>query len=230
MDEKQKYRKEVEDERIKEQYRVEHPKITRVMKNAEKNYPGLIAWIRRELNSSHEPSSWSKGAQGEETIGRKLEELSQGRGFITIHDRLIPGSVANIDHIVVTSSKVFVIDAKNYADKIDFGKLLAPYFGGKAILKINGRNRNNLLEGVEKQVRIVEQLLAKAGIDIPVQGVLAFVKAKWEMAFFLRPKSVNGVLLNSRGLHSIFRNVPLVDREIVLQITRQLLEDLPPAS
>jgi len=230
MDEKQKYRKEVEDERIKAQYRAEHPKITRVMKNAEKNYPGLIAWIRRELNSSHEPSSWSKGAEGEEIVGRNLDELSQERGFITIHDRLIPGSFANIDHIVVTSSKVFVVDAKNYADKIDFGKLLAPYFGGKAILKINGRNRNILLESVEKQVRIVEQLLAKAGIDIPVQGALAFVKANWNMTFFLRPKSINGVLLNSRGLHSIFRDVPPVDREIVLKIAKQLLADLPPAS
>jgi len=230
MDEKRKYRKEVEDEGIKEQYRAEHPKITRVMKNAEENYPRLITWIRRELNSSHEPSSWSKGAEGEEIVGRKLEELSQGRGFITIHDRLIPGLFANIDHIVVTSSKVFVVDAKNYADKIDFGKLLAPYFGGKAILKINGRNRNNLLEGVEKQVRIVEHLLAKAGIDIPVQGVLAFVKAKWAMGSFLCPKSINGVLLNSRGLHSIFRSVPPVDRDIVLRIAKQLLEDLLPAS
>jgi len=230
MDEKQKYRIEVEDEGIKERYRAEHPKIARVMKNAENSYPSLIAWMRRELNTSHELSSWSKGAEGEEIVGRELEELSQGSGFITIHDRLIPGQVANIDHIVVTSSKVFVVDAKNYADKIDFGKLLAPYFGGKAILKINGRNRNKLVESVEKQVRIVEQLLAKAGIDIPVQGVLAFVNAKWGMTFFLRPKSINGVLLNSRGLHSIFRSVPPVDREIVLRIAKQLLEDLRPAS
>lgn len=230
MDEKRKHRKGVEDERIKEQYRAEHPKFTRVMKSTEKNYPRLIAWMRRELNSSNEPSSWSKGAEGEEIVGRKLEELSQRSGFITIHDRLIPGSVANIDHIVVTSSKVFVVDAKNYAGKIDFGKLLAPYFGGKAILKVNGRNRNKLLEDVEKQVRIVEQLLAKAGIEIPVQGVLTFVKAKWEMTFFLRPKSINGVLLNSRGLHSIFQSVPPVDREIVLKIAKQLLEDLPSAS
>ena len=76
----------------------------------------------------------------------------------------------------------------------------------------------------------MEQLLAKAGIDIPVQGVLAFVKAKWELGFFLRPKSINGVFLNSRGLHSIFRSVPPVDNEIVLRTAKQLLEDLPPAS
>ena len=196
----------------------------------EKNFPELIAKAQRELDSTNEPSSWRKGAEGEEIVGRILEDLSQGRGFITIHDRQIPGSVANIDHIVVTRVKVFVVDAKNYADKIDFGKLLALYFGGKAILKINGRNRNDLREGIEKQVQIVEQLLAKAGIDIPVQGVLAFVRAKWDMAFFLRPKSINGVLLNSRGLRSIFRSVPVADHEAVLRIAKQLLEDLSPAS
>ncbi len=230
MDEKRRYRKEVEDEAIKKQYRAEHPKTTRVMNNAEKNFPRLIAWVRRELNSSNEPSSWRKGAEGEEFVGRILEELSQGRGFITIHDRLIPGSVANIDHIVVTNSKVFVVDAKKYAGKIDFGKLLAPYFGGKAILKINGRNSNSLLEGVEKQVRVVEQVLAKAGIDIPVQGVLAFVNATWGEVSILRPKSINGILLNSQGLHSIFRSVPPVDPGNVLMIAKQLLEDLPSAS
>lgn len=229
MDEKRRFRKEVEDEAIKEQYRAEYPKTTRVMKNTEKNFPGLFAWLRRELDSSNKPSSWRKGAEGEESVGRILEELSQVRGFITIHDRLIPGSVANIDHIVVTSSKVFVVDAKKYARKVDFGKLLAPYFGWKAILKINGRNSNHLLEGVKKQVRIVEQLLAKAEIDIPVQGVLAFVNAKWELGYMTRPKSINGVLLNSKGLDSIFRSVPAVDPEIVLRIAKQLLEALPPA-
>jgi len=230
MDAKQKNRKKVEDEGIKENYRAEHPKFTRVMTSVEKNYPRFISWIRRELNSSNEISSWIKGAEGEEIIGRKLEELSQRRGFIVIHDRLIPGSSANIDHIVVTSSKVFVVDTKNYSGKIDFGKLIAPYFGGKAILRINGRDRNNLIEGVDKQVRIVDQLLAKAGINIPVQGVLAFVKEKREMRFFLQPKSINGVLLNTKGLHSIFRSVPPVDREIVLKIAKQLLEDLLPAN
>ena len=200
------------------------------MKNAEKNYPGLIAWIFRQLNSSHEQSTWSKGAVGEEIVGKKLDELSQARGFITIHDRLIPDSKANIDHILVTDSKVFVVDAKNYSDKIDFGRLLAPYFGGKAILKINGRNRNELLDGVSKQVRIVEKLLAKAGIEIPVQGVLAFVEAKWDIAFFLRPKSINGVLLNSRGLDSTFQNVPKANRDVVLKIAMQLLEDLHSAT
>ena len=229
MDEKRRYRKEVEDEAIQEQYRAEHPKTTRVLKNVEKNIPGLIAWLRGQLNSSNGPSSWRKGAEGEESVGRILEEMSERLGFITIHDRLIPGSVANIDHIVVTSSKIFVVDAKKYAGKINFGKLLAPYFGGKATIKIKGRNSNHLLEGVKKQVRIVEQLLAKAGIDIPVQGVLAFVDAKWDMGYMTRPKSINGVLLNSQGLHSIFRNVPPVDPEIVYRIATQLLNDLPPA-
>lgn len=229
MDEKRRKRKDVKDEAIQKQYRAEHPKFTRVMKNTEKNIPGLFAWLQRQLDSSNEPSSWRKGAEGEESVGRILEELSQDRGFITIHDRLIPGSVANIDHIVVTSSKVFVVDAKKYAGKIDFGKLLAPYFGGNAIIKIKGRNSNHLLEGVKKQVRIVEQLLAKAGIDIQVQGVLAFVEANWDMVYMTRPRSINGVLLNSRGLHSIFRNIPPVDPEIVYRIAKQLLEDLPPA-
>jgi len=35
-----------------------------------------------------------------------------------LHDRRIPGSRANIDHIVVAPSGVWIIDAKRYSDQL----------------------------------------------------------------------------------------------------------------
>ncbi len=40
-------------------------------------------------------------------------------GLGVLHDRRIPGSKANIDHIVVGPAGVFAIDTKRYTGKIE---------------------------------------------------------------------------------------------------------------
>lgn len=82
---------------------------------------------------------------------------------------------------------MFVVDAKNYAGKIDFGKLIAPYFGGKAILKINGRNRNNLLEGVEKQSELWSNFLQKLESTFQYKVFLPSSKQSGSWAFSCAP-------------------------------------------
>lgn len=68
------------------------------------------------LALSEDPQStkaWAVGAVGEEKLGRRLDGL-KGDNIHVLHDRLIRGTKANIDHIVVCPSGVFVIDAKKY--------------------------------------------------------------------------------------------------------------------
>lgn len=56
--------------------------------------------------------SWDTGAKGEERFGAALDKR-----FRVLHDRRIPGTRANIDHIVVASSGGWVVDPKRYIDK-----------------------------------------------------------------------------------------------------------------
>ena len=61
---------------------------------------------------------WERGAQGEETTGAALDAL-RGRGWTTFHDVRWPGRQrANIDHIAVGPSGVFVIDSKNWSGDV----------------------------------------------------------------------------------------------------------------
>ena len=62
--------------------------------------------------------SWATGAVGEQTLGRALDALSTA-GVLVLHDRRLPGSKANIDHIAVTANGVWVIDAKRYRGLVD---------------------------------------------------------------------------------------------------------------
>ena len=57
--------------------------------------------------------AWSTGAAGEERLGRLLDVL-RSEGCRTLHDRRVPGTRANIDHVVVSPGGVWVIDAKRY--------------------------------------------------------------------------------------------------------------------
>lgn len=67
------------------------------------------------LALSDDPQStraWQSGATGERKLGDRLASL--GDSVIALHDRLVPKSRANIDHIVIGPAGVYVIDAKRY--------------------------------------------------------------------------------------------------------------------
>lgn len=74
---------------------------------------GLILALSDDPQST---TSWKTGAVGEERVGQRLNELATD-SLRVLHDRRIPGSRANVDHLVVTPNGVFVVDPKRYAGR-----------------------------------------------------------------------------------------------------------------
>ncbi len=100
---------------------------------------------------------WVTGARGEEMLAEHLARKCPGTALL--HDRRMPSSRANIDHIAVAPSGVYVIDAKRYKWKIEVRK---PLFGD-AKLVIAGRDRTELIHGLQKQVGVVKTDIAASG-------------------------------------------------------------------
>jgi hypothetical protein len=71
---------------------------------------GLVLALSDDPQST---TAWAVGARGEELLAKRLDGLVE-QGAITLHDRGIPGTQANIDHIAMAPSGVYVIDAKRY--------------------------------------------------------------------------------------------------------------------
>jgi len=88
-----------------------------------------------------------------------------------LHDRRMPRSSANIDHLAFAASGVYVIDTKRYKGKVEVVK---PLFGQRR-LRIAGRDQTKLVEGLARQVAAVQAALADLGGDVPVRGCLCFV-------------------------------------------------------
>ena len=56
--------------------------------------------------------NWATGANGEALTARALQQLKI-EVFVILHDRLIPGSSANIDHIVIGPPGVAVVETES---------------------------------------------------------------------------------------------------------------------
>ena len=109
-------------------------------------------------------------------MGARLGSLVS-ESVAVLHDRRIPGTKANIDHIAVTAAGVWVIDAKRYKGRPELkveGGLLRPRV--EKVL-VGRRDCTKLVDGVLKQVDLVRDVVG----DLPVTGVLCFVEADWPL-------------------------------------------------
>jgi len=177
------------------------------------------------LGEGQSAEAWKKGAKGEEGIGAILDSMAERHGFKVLHDRAIPSSSANIDHILISNRGIFVIDSKNYSGLVridEQGGILTPLI---KTLYVGNRKQTRLVEGVKKQVGIVEKALEGSGAQAPVQGVLAFYDADWPI--FFKPTEIDGVLINSNGVEAAVLAQPINSDIDVVQCFKQLSKKLP---
>ena len=87
----------------------------------------------------HSTSAWAYGAKGERALGHLLDPL-RDEGMAVLHDRRIPGSRANIDHLVISPAPVFVIDAKNYKGRVE-RRVRGGWFSREDCLYVGGRTK-----------------------------------------------------------------------------------------
>jgi Nuclease-related domain len=175
-----------------------------------------------------EEKHWATGARGEEMLAEALAGKCPAAALL--HDRRIPKSRANMDHIAVTSTGVYVIDAKRYRGKIE---VRSPLFG-KPKLVIAGRDRTKLVEGLERQVAVVRTVLAEVASGVPVQGCFCFVAPEGLFADVglpvMRTLKINGLPLYSVRRLSKRLNTPgAFTRQEINRICEALTRQLPPA-
>ena len=134
--------------------------------------------------------AWAKGALGEERLGARLDSLVSA-SVAVLHDRRIPGTKANIDHIAITPAGIWVIDAKRYKGRPELkieGGIVRPRT--EKVL-VGRRDCTKLVNGVLKQVDLVREVVD----DLPVTGALCFVEADWPLV---------GGAFSTRGVHVLW--------------------------
>ena len=169
-------------------------------------------------------SAFHLGELGEQAVAASLEQRTAHGPAIILNDRRMPGGHGNIDHLAIAPTGVFVIDAKNIKGKVRVAK---PLFGA-AKLRIAGRNRTKLIDGLDRQVSAVRDALEANGhAGVPVQGVLCFTTADLPLLGTLKMRG--HLLLHSRVLAKrLNANGPLQSPAIEA-LAHSLTAALPPA-
>ena len=184
------------------------------------------------LATTSEPRStaaWQQGSRGERTLGRYLESLHDPASLIVLHDRRIPGTKVNIDHVAITGTRtVWVIDAKKYAGKVQ--RMSDGWRRREARLVVGGRDRTDLVHAMARQVDAIGVALGPliAEFTLTVRPALCFVDA--ERALFEPPFEIDGVWIGwRRALGRRLRARGSLAPEHLMTVATCLAGALPPA-
>jgi hypothetical protein len=80
----------------------------------------LLAGWRLRFRPSEQAHTWQRGAAGERRTARLLDRLTRD-GFVIFHDLAVPDSPANVDHLAIGPTGVFVIDSKQWTGTVRQG-------------------------------------------------------------------------------------------------------------
>jgi hypothetical protein len=149
-------------------------------------------------------AAWRKGAAGERRTARLLRPLERA-GYVVLHDRGLPGSRANVDHLVIGPHGVAVIDTKNWGKntRIIGGRSA----GGRGRLYIGRTRAANKLGGIVHETDVVTRTLTRQlghPVDVtPVVAIHGARRIRWGAL------NVNGVtLIYARRLRGWIRRLP----------------------
>ncbi len=209
--------------------------------------PSIPTTPERQIRSRHpslgnlllaltdDPAStrvWAQGAAGERAVAERLDALT-GEQVLALHDRRLHRadrtlSRANIDHLAVTGTGVWVIDAKTHQGALEVRRTGGVFSPRTESLYINSRDRTSLVHGLLKQVDAVRRELDSVHVAVPVQGALCFIGT--ELPWFGNSSIVDVPLVGLRGLAKLLR----VDGELAAaertNVASVLDQRFPPAA
>ena len=182
-------------------------------------------------NARHN-SKFAKGATGEYLMAKALHEKLPP-GSVILNDRSMPGTRANIDHIVVAKSGVWIIDSKFWKGLIQV-KSTGGLLSSTPKLLLNGRDESAQVRKIYSQVIPVANLLNDP--SIPPRPALVFIDGDWGAGVTLRvlqdrPFEMLGVMISwPKALIAKISEDGLLSPGDVDRIATNLDRGLPPAS
>lgn len=81
---------------------------------------GLVTLVSASVGGLRDADRWRRGAEGERRTAALLDGLASRRWAVW-HDLQVPGSRANIDHLVVGRTGVWVVDTKTPRGQVKSG-------------------------------------------------------------------------------------------------------------
>jgi len=201
----------------------------RKVNEVKRKYGDYAAEVARQMADREAAASWGKGSDGESRLASYVRR-EVGDRVIALHDRLIPGTRGNIDHIFISQAGVWVVDAKAYKGRVS-RREIGPFWRRDNELYIGRRNQTRLANGLARQVDAVSAALradaALHGTDL--HAALCLVESEWGLLDL--PFQIGNVWVMYPGaLKKRLRKAGSIPRETMEDIARRLDLSLPSAT
>jgi Nuclease-related domain len=139
--------------------------------------PGLVVGVLAAIAAGWElrfrPSpdalAWRRGATGEQRTARLLSPLER-QGWVVLHDLAVPGSRANLDHLVIGPGGVFVVDSKQYRGRLQLdpsGRLWHGRYPLTAVLRAVSFEADRAAQVLPDPGVVVLPVVAVHGAQVP---------------------------------------------------------------
>jgi hypothetical protein len=162
------------------------------------------------LDVKSDERAWRKGAEGEETVGARINRLTKD-GWFVLHSIPVGNNGSDIDHVVIGEGGVFTINTKNHPGKkiwvsprqIRVNGIVEPYL------------RNSCFEGK----RASRLLSAEVGWDVPVKPILVFLTGSFIPNVVIKKMPDDVIILDRTDIPKAFlRAEKRLTTEQVLQV------------
>lgn len=182
-------------------------------------------WLRRHSSiiedKLRDARTWRRGYEGERVVGELLETDLPDK-FLVFNDLHFPGLKANIDHIVIGPTGVFVLDTKNWRGVVEWDE------DGKKIL-LNGGEQDVVRTIKAVALDVHDKLETLTGRHFFVRPVLVFPLAKVVVPRFKMTVELHqDNYLIDKCLNNCYdksRNLSDSDIDIVVHALRALFRD-----
>jgi len=119
---------------------------------------GRLAGVAKFLSEDPQSTTaWAKGSEGERRLAAHLLS-ALGERAVLLHDRNVPRTRSNIDHLAIAPSGVWVIDAKNYTGMVE-RRDIGGWLKSDLRIYVGGRDRTKVADGMGWQVDAVNDAL-----------------------------------------------------------------------
>jgi hypothetical protein len=143
----------------------------------------LVAGWALRFRPSTDAVAWRRGAAGERRTARLIGPLER-HGWAALHDLAVPGSRANIDHLMIGPGGVFVIDSKYYRGRLrldSFGRLWHGAYPLAPGLRAVDFEADRAAQVLTDPDVVVVPIIAVHGAQVP------WARSSWTVCRWCRP-------------------------------------------
>lgn len=156
-------------------------------------------WLARTLDLKTDERAWRVGADGEETIGGRLDRLTK-HGWHVLHSVPVGSQDSDIDHVLIGPGGVYTINTKKHPGK-------SVWVGGSTAM-ISGR-RVRYIPKAEYEADRAERLLTRAaGFPVAVRPVLIFTTGSLVPDVTIKTRPERVVILDRSDVPGAFKRAP----------------------